>query len=113
VAKLEIHVLNAQPMLPSAVTQFIAGDIVKGFHEEEGNKALAPARKLLADSSVPHEEHIAIGEPARTIVGDAAQKGCDQIVMGSRGLGYVADLLVGSTARKVLHLARLPVTIVP
>ena len=32
--------------------------------------------------------------------------------MGSRGLGSVAALLMGSVATKVLHLTALPVTLV-
>ena len=95
------------------MTSFADSQAVKAFHREEGEKALVAAGTLLADAGLHHERHVAIGEPARTIVDYAAEKGCDQIVMSSRGLGLVADLLIGSTARKVLHLTRIPVTIVP
>jgi nucleotide-binding universal stress UspA family protein len=33
-------------------------------------------------------------------------------VMGTRGLGPVQSLLLGSTALKVIHLAEVPVTLV-
>jgi nucleotide-binding universal stress UspA family protein len=32
--------------------------------------------------------------------------------MGTRGMGPVKDLFLGSVASKVLHLARIPVTLV-
>ena len=38
--------------------------------------------------------------------------GCDAIVMGTRGLGTVQTLLLGSTALKVLHLVDVPVTLI-
>jgi nucleotide-binding universal stress UspA family protein len=113
VRTLEVEVLNVQAPLPSAVTSFIASDTVKGFHQEEGGKALAAAAKLLAGSGLRHEAHVAIGEPAQTIVDYAGEKGCSLIVMSTRGLGPIADLLLGSVAHKVLHLARVPVTLVP
>jgi nucleotide-binding universal stress UspA family protein len=40
----------------------------------------------------------------------AKQKNCDQIVMGTRGLGKVAVFLLGSVAMKVLQLAEIPAT---
>jgi nucleotide-binding universal stress UspA family protein len=42
----------------------------------------------------------------------AKEKGCDQIVMGTRGLGTVQGLLLGSVATKVIHLANVPVMLV-
>jgi nucleotide-binding universal stress UspA family protein len=42
------------------------------------------------------------GDPAREIVTGAAEYGCDLIVTGSRGLGGLQRLLLGSVAHKVL-----------
>jgi nucleotide-binding universal stress UspA family protein len=45
------------------------------------------------------------GEPARCILSVAEQAQADTIVMGSRGLGYVQGLLLGSVSHKVSHRA--------
>ncbi len=39
-------------------------------------------------------------------------EGVDVIVMGTRGMGALANLALGSTATKVVHLAEVPVTLV-
>ena len=52
------------------------------------------------------------GYAAREIVSDAAGFGADVIVMGSRGRGDLAGLVLGSTAHKVIHLADRPVLVV-
>lgn len=108
---LEIHLLNVQPPLPSAVTTFIDSAVVRDFHQEEGAKALAAARKLLDDAGVRHASHTVVGEPAETIAAYAEQQDCAGIVMGTRGLGRVAGLVLGSVAHKVLHLSKVPVTL--
>jgi nucleotide-binding universal stress UspA family protein len=52
------------------------------------------------------------GYAAREIVQDAKNLGVGVIIMGSRGHGDLAGLLLGSTAHKVIHLADRPVLIV-
>ena len=52
------------------------------------------------------------GYAGREIVDDATQHGVDVIVMGSRGRGDLAGLILGSTAHKVIHLADRPVLVV-
>ena len=52
-------------------------------------------------------QHIVIvaGDPAAEIVAYVEREGCDLIVMGSRGLGNIKGLLMGSVSHKVTHLA--------
>jgi nucleotide-binding universal stress UspA family protein len=52
------------------------------------------------------------GYAAREIVNDAIEVDADVIVMGSRGRGDIAGLLLGSTAHKVIHLSDRPVLVV-
>jgi nucleotide-binding universal stress UspA family protein len=52
------------------------------------------------------------GYAAREIVSDAKDLGVSVIVMGSRGRGDLAGLVLGSTAHKVIHLADRPVLVV-
>ncbi len=53
-----------------------------------------------------------LGYAAREIVEDAKSHDVDVIVMGSRGRGDLAGLLLGSTAHKVIHLADRPVLVI-
>lgn len=52
------------------------------------------------------------GDPAREIITAARDRGADLIVVGSRGHGRLAGLLIGSVAQKVVSLAHWPVVVV-
>jgi nucleotide-binding universal stress UspA family protein len=52
------------------------------------------------------------GYAAREIVEDAKALDAGVIIMGSRGRGDLAGLVLGSTAHKVIHLADRPVLVV-
>ena len=63
---------------------------------------------------IPGEVHTEVleGPPADAIIEVANTRGSDLIVMGSRGLGRLAGLLLGSTSQKVVSHAPCPVLIV-
>ena len=48
---------------------------------------------------------LAAGDPAKEILNIANEEHADIIVMGRRGLGDLAGLLLGSVSHKVAHLA--------
>lgn len=48
---------------------------------------------------------IVIGDPAEKIVEFAKDNGVDMIIMGSRGLGAMKGILLGSVSSKVCHAA--------
>ena len=58
------------------------------------------------------EQLVRIGDPADIILAEAGKIEADIIVVGRRGLGAYAELLLGSISRKVLHLAKVPVLVV-
>ena len=60
-------------------------------------------------TAVTHDEP---GEPRIVIVEFAEHNGCDVIVVGSRGLGTVSGLLMGSVSGYVVHKANCPVLVV-
>ena len=71
-------------------------------------------RKTLSALGLPEERvvtEVQVGEPAEEIVDLARLEGYDLIVMGSRGLSPVRELLMGSVSNRVLHMAPCPVLI--
>lgn len=110
---IEVHLLTVHHPIPyGRAVSSVAGDQVHQYYQEEGLAALKSARDRLDAAQVPYAFHIGVGEPADIIVRYAREKACDQIIMGTRGLGSVSGLLLGSVATKVLHLAHVPVTLV-
>ncbi len=112
--KAEIHLLNVQHPIPygSRVSSVVGHDKIAQFHQEEGMAALKKAMKKLDAAKVKYHYHIGVGQEAELICQYAKEKGCDQIFMGTRGLGSVSGLVLGSVATKVIHLSPVPVLLV-
>ena len=53
----------------------------------------------------------AVGDPAEMIVQVAKETGAKLIFIGSRGMGALGTLMLGSTSNKVIHQTRIPVVI--
>jgi nucleotide-binding universal stress UspA family protein len=86
-------------------------EMVQAYYDEEGEGALAPCAKVLADAGVAFSKHVLVGEIAQTIARHAHESGCTMIFMGTRGMGAISNFMVGSVATKVLHLADVPVVL--
>jgi len=52
------------------------------------------------------------GNPVEEILKYSEEKNCDLIVMGTHGQGTLADVMMGSTARRVLRRSPKPVLVV-
>ena len=76
-----------------------------------GQALLQEANERIGSGLEVHTE-LLFGTPAESILEVAYTRSCDLIVMGSRGLGLLEGLLLGSQAQKVISHARCPVLIV-
>lgn len=108
---LEIHLLNVQSSFPGTIRG--VAQLAQEEHQRQGLAALADARKLFDDAGVQYFHHVSVGETPETIARYVMDKSIDQVVMGTRGLGTIAGMLLGSVATKVLHLVHVPVLLVP
>lgn len=79
--------------------------------EKFAQALLAEALKQVPDS-LPVQTHTELGEPRIAITEFADQNGYDLIVIGSRGLGTIAGLLLGSVSTYVIRNAKCPVLVI-
>ncbi|AVQ85091.1 MULTISPECIES: universal stress protein [unclassified Variovorax] len=91
---------------------FVGKAEVADYLRELSEKELRPARKLLKDDGIGYDMEIRTGHVAQEIIDCATAGGFDMIVLGSKGRGALADLLLGSVAQRVLANAKQPVVIV-
>ncbi len=80
--------------------------------KSDAEEILSRAIKEVGDIPCEISEEIIEGDAAEAIIDVATTRGSDVIVMGSRGFGRLAGLLLGSTSQKVVAHAPCPVLIV-
>ena len=79
---------------------------IERYYQEEGEQALAEAKKLLERAGLRYEPRTLVGDPAEVIVKHAKQSGADVICVGT------PSKWIGSTANKVMNLSEVPVLLV-
>jgi len=65
-----------------------------------------------SNDNITIKRSLLFGDPAESIINVAETRACDLIVMGTRGLGPLRSLLLGSKAQKVVSMAKCPVLLV-
>jgi nucleotide-binding universal stress UspA family protein len=91
---------------------FVGKAEVADYLRELSDKEIKPACKALDAAGVKHDMVIRTGHVAQEIVAFAKAGKYDLIVLGAKGRGTIADLLLGSVAQRVLATAQQPVMLV-
>ena len=130
-----IHVLPEIPgILDKNVIGYISADRweeIKSQNVDEAKEALIGKRRdhlVIRDALHQFSENVkesqegngfvtddivvVRGNPVEQILEQAEEKNCDLIVMGTHGHGTLADVMMGSTARRVLRRSKKPVLVV-
>jgi nucleotide-binding universal stress UspA family protein len=113
-APAQVHVLNVQeqPVVYGAAEIYLPYEKAEEFVRAAGQKIVDEAAMALRNAGLVPATEVAVGEVAPTIVRRARELGCNLIVMGTRGMGAVGNLVLGSAATKVIHLTDIPVLLV-
>jgi nucleotide-binding universal stress UspA family protein len=91
---------------------FVSREMLQKYYDDECAAMLAPSRRLLDAAGVAYATHQRVGPVAEGIVQQATESGSDLIYMGTRGMSALANMVLGSVAMRVLHLAHVPVVLV-
>jgi nucleotide-binding universal stress UspA family protein len=110
--RVEVHLLHVRTPLSQHVARFLSRGTRAGFHRDEADKALAPAREMLKRFGVPYSERVEFGDKAEAITRVAQELGAAQIVMGTARKNSLTRLVEDSITNRVLELTQVPVEIV-
>lgn len=88
--------------------------------ESLGN-ALSDAQRVVLEKTVDavdltgvrYETVEEVGDPANQLAAFAEERNADLLVIGQRGAGLVERIMVGSVADRIVHIAGVPVLVVP
>jgi len=80
--------------------------------EEEGRAILAKTEQTFLGTTVVHDGKYLSGDPSELICRTAEEGAYDLIVIGNRGRGLFAELLLGSVSHKVIQHAPCPVLVI-
>ena len=111
----EIHVLAVYEGTPVDVeiADMVTAEALRAHQQKRFDAALLPAREALSSMASGAIEHTAIGPPAEKIRAIIETHIFDLVCLGTRGMGAVRNLILGSTAAKVLRAVDVPVLVVP
>ena len=79
----------------------------RNFAKKRRLKSAPPCVELVSKILVP------VGYPVEEILKTADDEGCDMIVLGTHGKGFLRQTFLGSVAGSVLARARKPVFVIP
>ena len=108
---LFVLVLAKQLYAYTQINTSYISDTVLDEIEEFGKKTLAEARELVPDA-IPVETFLEIGSPVEIIPDFAEDNNYDLIAIGSRGLGTIKGLIMGSVSAYVVANAKCPVLVI-
>jgi nucleotide-binding universal stress UspA family protein len=111
---IELHIVTAHEAAfdnPRTLA-YLPTEKLERLLQEHSESILSPAIEKAEAAGVTFTSEILVGPVPQAIVKRAEKLRCDSIVMGTRGMGAIGNLLMGSVATKVIHLTKLPVTLV-
>lgn len=107
-----LHVLNLGSADQAGVSA-VAPTYLDEAAKQASAQALEPAVRKCEQMGVSFKATTGSGlQIAGAIVDAAREESVDQIVMGTRGLGRLQGVVLGSVATQVIHLSHVPITLV-
>ena len=109
-----LHVVNVyeEPDFHGQVEAFMPRARYVELERQHCESRLDAAGRVLDDAGVSYAKEVLVGPVGQVISKRAEELGCEGIVMGTRGLSAMGNLVMGGVATKVVHFAHVPVTLV-
>jgi nucleotide-binding universal stress UspA family protein len=105
-------VLTVVPPVPVRAAAVLAKEMLDAYYHDESEKVFGPIRSFFAQKNLNAEYVAKHGQAAETIAATADEGKYDLLLMGSHGHGLLGNLVMGSTATKVLAQCGVPVLLI-
>lgn len=109
---LLLNVQNIRAIELAGASEARDTDWLREAGSRASGKALKDATGKCEHAGVAFETLVRAGQIAEVIAQVAREEHIQHIVMGTRGLGGIQGLLLGSVATQVIHLAEVPITLI-
>jgi nucleotide-binding universal stress UspA family protein len=105
-------VLTVVPQIPPYAASAVNRELLLSFYSDEGEKVFKPIRALL-DQQKHRVTFMSKAGIVPDVISHMAQaEGFDLVVMGSHGHSAIANVVMGSTANRVLAGCKTPVLLI-
>jgi len=111
-AKHDYTVFHGVLAVPHRAAAFAGQQLVRQFYESDAEDVFRPIRAFFQQQGIEAEFVHNVGHVADSIANLAREAKFDLIIMGSRGQGDIANLVLGSVATKVLAKSDVPVLLI-
>lgn len=108
----ELYVVSVVNYQTGAMTNAVMYNNIKKEIVEEMEQAMTGVKDKLNNLPIKSNVELLDGNPGKTISAYAKDKQIDLIIMGSRGLGGIKEVFLGSVSHEVLKHAHCPVLII-
>ncbi|MBC8079963.1 MAG: universal stress protein [Gorillibacterium sp.] len=110
----ELHVLHViqYPVMVLGEAMISASAEVQKEHYDKSEQLLEEVRQLLQTLPVKSQTSQLVGQPAPAILEYANTKDCNLIVLGSRGVSNLHEIMLGSVSHDVVQHSKVPVLVV-
>jgi nucleotide-binding universal stress UspA family protein len=111
--RIEAHLVNVQlPEIAAEIRAHRPPETSETHYARSGAEALSRAQAMLKDAGIACTVRQLVGPVVQTLLEQCEDLQCDSIVMGTHGRAALLGGLMGSVATGIVHLAKVPVTLV-
>lgn len=103
---------HPEPVVYGEIEVYVTRERMAELQRLHSSDILKPAEEMARKAGATFATEIAVGDIAPTLAWRAEELNCDEIIMGTRGMSAIGNLVLGSVATKVVHLAAMPVMLV-
>lgn len=85
---------------------------VQSLLENKARLAIVKTEMLFKNEKISYKVAVALGDPAEEIIKKADTEGYDLLIVGSRGLNTLQEIVIGSVSKQTARGVKCPVMII-